>query len=191
MEDKEQQRIDFYAMQFNALRAEILGLKGRIIRLLILGVTGIPLIIAAGEKYGLSAVLIVSPLITLVFTFMLVFEHESLMRAGEYIKTHIEKFFLAQDCKNGWEHWLDAKPRRRIAEQFFKTSAYITFTVYYILGTYLAYNSVCSNFCDLFVAYIVVGVYSGGFIIAVVLVAFNLQTSHIKDQRHNNRKSEH
>ena len=77
---------NFHVIQFQALRAEILGIKERLIKLQLLGITGIPLIFGAGEKYDLSAVLIVSPLIVLAFAFMLVFEQGSLMRAGEYIK---------------------------------------------------------------------------------------------------------
>jgi hypothetical protein len=136
---------NFYVLQFKALRAEILAIKERVIRLQMIGITGIPLIIGAGEKYDLSAVLMISPLITLAFAFMLVFEQGSLMRAGEYIKDNIENH-LCPSGLYGWENWLQQKSKRRRAESFFAWSAHIIFAVYFIIGTWLAYHSISRHY---------------------------------------------
>lgn len=119
MNDKAREnKNDFMVIQYQALRVEILAIKERVIRLQIIGITGIPLIIGTGEKDDISAVLIVSPLIVLAFVFMLVFEQGSLMWAGEYIKNNLE-IPLCHGDFIGWENWLQLKASRRKAEAFF------------------------------------------------------------------------
>jgi hypothetical protein len=175
MEEKDQSWRDFQIMQFEALRAEILGIKERVIRLQVIGVTGIPLVIGAGEKYELSAILMAAPLITLVFTFMLLFEQNSLMRAGEYIKENLESPPLCPQGLTGWEHWLEGETRRRTAEAFFAWAAYIAFAVYFALGTYLAYGPVNEQLGTT-AAVAILGLYCGGFLLGLYLVVTNLRT---------------
>ncbi|MGA2904785.1 MAG: hypothetical protein ABSD98_13200 [Candidatus Korobacteraceae bacterium] len=175
MEDRGQSSRDFRAIQYEALRAEILSIKERVIRLLMVGVTGIPLVIGAGEKFQLSAILMASPLITLVFVFMLVFEQSSLMRAGEYIKDNLELSPLCPDDLTGWEHWLQAASSRRTAEAFFAWAAYIVFVVYFAIGTYLAYGSIKDRLGPT-VAIASLGLYCGGFLLALYLVVTYLRT---------------
>ena len=75
---------DFMLAQYNALREEILAIKTRIIKLQLSGITVIPLIIGAGQK--IPVVMLAAPLITIAFIFMVIFEQNSLMRAGTYIR---------------------------------------------------------------------------------------------------------
>jgi hypothetical protein len=166
---------DFRIIQFQALRAEILGIKERVVRLQVIGVTGIPLLIGAGERFDLSAVMMAGPLITLVFAFMLVFEQSSLMRVGEYIKDHLEQDQLCPDNLLGWEHWLEDKPGRRIAETFFAWAAYIAFAIYFAIGTFLAYESINQKLGSE-VAIVSISIYCGGFLLALYLVVTNLRT---------------
>jgi hypothetical protein len=167
---------DFARIQFESLRAEILGIKERVIRLQIIGVTGIPVVIGAGQKLDLVAILMGAPLITLIFAFILVFEQNSLMRAGEYIRTQIEPRLCSDDLM-GWEEWLEDRSERRQAETFFAWSAFIAFAMYFALGTYLAVQSIFLQFGTI-VGFSSLGVYSGGFILALYLVVTNLRTHH-------------
>jgi len=164
---------NFAELQFKELRNEILGIKERIIKLQLIGVSGIPLIIGAGEKYSLTAVLMVSPLITLVFAFMLIFEQGSLMRVGEYIKNIIEPL-LTKDLFMGWEAWLQHKKRRRRAEIFFAWSVHIAFAVYFVLGTWRAYGAIKAELSQL-AAFGGLGLYCGGFLLAMYLIISNFQ----------------
>ncbi|MCP4698111.1 MAG: hypothetical protein GY862_14850 [Gammaproteobacteria bacterium] len=173
---------DFAIKQFEVLRVEILAIKERVIRIQTIGIAGIPLIIGAGQKFDLSAILIVAPLIILVFAFMLVFEQGSLMRAGEYIKKNIETQFCS-DRFIGWEHWLedpDAKPSRRRSETFFALSAHIAFAIYYVIGTILALDALKQGVWSILLpdihtvmlpTYITVG------IVAFFVVIFSFRTS--------------
>ncbi len=167
---------DFHVLQFKALRDEILGIKERVIRLQTIGITGIPLVIGAGEKFNLSAILMASPLITLMFTFMLVFEQNSLMRAGKYIKENIEKPPFCPDTLIGWENWLAAEPERRKAEAFFAWSAYIAFVVYFAIGSYLAYSSIYQRMSTI-VAMAALSLYGAGFFFSFYLVVIHMHTT--------------
>lgn len=164
---------NFYEIQFQALRYEILGIKERVIKVQLLGITGIPLIIGAGAKYDLSAVLLFSPLIVLAFAFMLVFEQGSLMRAGEYIKDNLEKP-LCHKGLTGWENWLQQKPSRRKAEKFFAWSAHIVFVVYFVVGTWLAFTAL-TKIIGSMPAVVMISIYCGGFLLAIYLVVSNFR----------------
>jgi len=163
----------FAELEFKELRNEILGIKERIIKLQLIGVSGIPLVIGTGEKYDITAVLMVSPLITLIFAFMLIFEQGSLMRVGEYIKDVIEPE-LAGNNLLGWEAWLQSKKKRRRAEVFFAWSVHIAFAVYFVLGTWLSFGAINSKLGQI-VAYAGLGFYCGGFCLALYLIVTNFQ----------------
>ena len=165
---------EFARLQFDSLRAEILGIKERVIRLQIIGVTGIPVVIGAGQKLDLVAILMAAPIITLIFAFILVFEQNSLMRVGEYIRTQLEPL-LCEDELIGWEKWLEERPHRRRAETFFAWSAFSAFALYFVLGTYLAVESVHIKFGAI-ASVASLGFYCGGFVLALYLVVNNLRT---------------
>jgi len=173
MNDEDGMPQAFAKLQFEELRKEILGIKERLIRLQLIGVTGIPLVIGAGEKADLTAVLIVSPLVTLVLAFMVIFEQSSLMRAGEYIKDIIEPI-LAKNSLIGWESWLQLENDRRRAEIFFASSVHIAFAIYFAIGTWLAYGAIEGNLGQL-MAVVSLGLYCGGFAIAMYLIVANFR----------------
>ncbi|MCW5200246.1 hypothetical protein VU07_00275 [Desulfobulbus sp. F4] len=133
---------EFLILQFHALRDEILALKERVIRMQTVAISGIPLIIAAGDKLELDIVIMASPIITVIFVLMLSFEENSIMRAGRYIRKHIEPELKSSDII-GWEGFLQ-KPgeQNRFAEKIFLSSVIIAFAFYYIGGAVLAYVKV-------------------------------------------------
>ena len=173
VDDKEKNR-EFAKLQYEALRQEILGIKERVIKLQLIGISGIPLVIGAGEKYDLSSVLMVSPLVTLIFAFMLIFEQGSLMRAGEYIKDILEPA-LTENSILGWESWLqeEGMPRRE-SETFFAWSVHIAFAVYFIIGSWLAYGAIHKTFGQL-ASTVGIGLYCGGFALAMYLIISNFR----------------
>lgn len=146
--------IDFLIHEYYALRSEILGTKERVMRIHITGLAGIPLFVAAGEKLDLHLLILVSPVVTAIFTLVLMFEQNSLMRAGRYIRVHIEKPLknkLSGDVRQleliGWEHFLELPDEKnRQAELYFSASAVGAFSLYYIGGTLLAYLYAKNNY---------------------------------------------
>jgi hypothetical protein len=162
---------EFLLLQFRALRDEIVGKSERVVRIQLAGVTAIPLVIGAGEKYGILIVLAASPIVTIVFSFILLYEQNGIMRAGKYIRLHLEPFLVAEQV-TGWEEWLEKWPRNRRAETFFALSAYIAFSLYYLGGSYLAFLAVRTSYGHE-VAVLLAAIYVGGFFLALYVVVTN------------------
>ena len=131
---------DFLLLEYQTLRQEILQLKERLIKEFAIGLTGIPILLGTGYNSQYWLLLLLSPIIVLAGFLMLLFEQDSIMRAGKYIRVIIEKT-LIENKEFGWEHWLEAKKERRQAEMYFQISAGIAFVLYYISGGLLAYIS--------------------------------------------------
>jgi hypothetical protein len=154
---------DFLVLQFQTIRAEILALKERVIRVQTVSISGIPLLIAAGENLQLDFVVIVSPIITAVAVLMLSFEQNSIMRAGRYIRLYIEPALLSinieqnqseqnqkqseQNNPIGWESFLEKHgEKNRDAEKYFLGSVIIASSLYYLGGTWLAFMKIQKNY---------------------------------------------
>jgi hypothetical protein len=165
---------EFLLLQFKTLRDEILGKTERVVRIQIIGVTAIPLVIGAGEKYGISSVLAAAPIVTVVFALILLYEQNGIMRAGKYLRVHLETLFLQH--LTGWEEWLEMYPVNRRAEAFFARAAHIAFSLYYLGGSYLAFLAVKNEY-GLEEAKILAAIYAGGFLLALYFVVTNFATS--------------
>jgi len=166
---------DFVELQFIELRKEILGIKERIIKIQVLGVTGIPVIFMASRlKTDFNNIFMFLPLITSVIGLILIFEQNSLMRAGEYIKNTIEPI-LAPRNFIGWEEWLQAKKERRKAETFLSLSVHITFLFYYLIGLAPAYCTLKTEY-GISIAKIGIGIYILIFFSAIYLIINNFAT---------------
>jgi hypothetical protein len=166
---------EFLLLQFKALRDEILGKIERVVRIQLIGITAIPLVIGAGEKYDISSVLAAAPLVTVVFALILLYEQNGIMRAGKYIRVHLEPFFLQQHL-TGWEEWLEKYPINRRAKTFFARAAHIAFSLYYLGGSYLGFLAVKTSY-GLEEATILAAIYVGGFLLALYFVVTNFATS--------------
>jgi hypothetical protein len=164
----------FLLEQFKALREEILGKIERVVRIQLIGITAIPLVIGAGEKYDLTAVIAAGPIVTIVFALILLYEQNGIMRAGRYIRQQLEPALRTQKVL-GWEEWLEHHPVNRKAERFFAWSTPIAFSLYYIGGTFLAYQALSQQYAPA-VATTVLALYAGAFVVALYLVVTNFVT---------------
>lgn len=165
-------------LQYGAIRTEIDYLTKILMQFQAVSVTSIPIIIGTGDKFNLDFVVFSGPIITIVFGLMLLFIQNSIMRAGEYIRTILEPRLVRkkEEEELGWEEWLEKLPRNRIAEKFFAWSAHIAFCLYYIAGTYLAYNRFLTRFgSDL--AVLSLGIYGGLFVVCLFILVKNLRTN--------------
>jgi hypothetical protein len=163
---------DFLLEQYKALREEILGVMERVVRIQLVGITGIPLVIAAGEKYDLGPVVMAGPIVTIIFSLLLLYEQNGAMRAGRYIRRHLEPR-LSKKAYVCWEEWLEEDAENRKPEKFFAWAAYIAFSLYYGGGTYLAYRSLSAQYGDR-VGLVLLLIYLCLFIVALYLVIRNL-----------------
>jgi hypothetical protein len=173
---------EFLLLQFRELRTEILGKCERVVRIQLAGVTAIPLVIGAGEKYGILSILAAAPIVTIVFSLILLYEQNGIMRAGRYIRLHLEPSLVAQQVM-GWEEWLEQYPVNRRAETFFAQSAYIAFSLYYLGGSYLAFLAVRASY-GRELAVVLAAIYVGGFLLALYIVVTNFAvTTRTQEER--------
>ncbi|MEM9417783.1 MAG: hypothetical protein AAGA25_01850 [Planctomycetota bacterium] len=88
---------------FDTLRKEILQVKDRLTRLIIVGLVGVPILtyFALSDDSTIPLLLFVSPLVVLLLVVLYFSEQASMMRAGTYIYDRIET------TGEGWEHWVD------------------------------------------------------------------------------------
>jgi low affinity Fe/Cu permease len=168
-------KVSYPRLEYLALRTEIDYLTKMLMQFQGLSITGIPIIIGAGEKYNFDFVVYAAPIITIVFALMLLFIQNSIMRAGEYIRTILEKK-LQEDEEGGWEAWLEKYTRNRTAESFFAWSAHIAFCLYYLGGTYLASQRLYQKFSPSIGA-AAIGVYLAIFLFSLVLLVINLRVN--------------
>ena len=160
---------EFRIAEYQALRAEILELKKRVMHIKIVGITSIPIIVATVDKYDMKFVLIVSPIIVIAFVLLIMSEQWSIMRVGRYIRTHIEK----EKKLDGWECWLETRPpENRIPEIVFVWAVLIVFCIYYIGSCYLAWKTLLESYSSE-VATVSIGLYSSAFIIILFITAIH------------------
>ncbi|MBB6430665.1 hypothetical protein [Algisphaera agarilytica] len=88
---------------FDTLRNEILQVKSRLTRLIVVGLVGVPILtyFALTDESTIPLTLFVSPLVLLLLVVLYFSEQASMMRAGTYIYDRIET------TGEGWEHWVD------------------------------------------------------------------------------------
>lgn len=131
----------FLLEQFRALREEILALQERGARVQLASLSGIPLLIGGAKNWELNFLLLSGPLIILASTLFLVFNQNSIMRAGEYMREHVEKRLKSSDMM-GWEEFLEENTHaRREVENVVRITIILVFAVYYVGAAVLAYRA--------------------------------------------------
>ena len=169
----DQSNMQFIELQFNALRDEILSLKARVSRILIAAMSGIPIIIATGDKLKLELLIITAPIITAVAMFLILSEHNGIMRAGRYIREHLEPK-MKQQIVLGWEEYLESEEINRCCERYLLISVVTIFSVYYVGSSLLAYLSVQSKYGAQY-ANILLLIYLSGTFFFVYFIIRNFQ----------------
>lgn len=128
---------DFVGEQFRALRREILSRQGRMFWTAVIGLLGVPILtyFALVTNPLISALL---PFFVMVAMVMFLAEQHAMMRAGRYIREHLEDRI---DFTPGWEHWLESKSEYRLVERNFFASFLVVFFLYYFLSLAVALQS--------------------------------------------------
>jgi len=127
----------FLIEQYKTLREEISDIKRRVFRLTTGTTVAVPLIsYVANKEPSFLAISLVMPLVVFVLGLNYMSEKSSLMRAGHFIKDHIEKRI---SNVYGWETWLEdtnLKPKNRKVEIRENMSFSLMFGIYYTLSTF-------------------------------------------------------
>lgn len=129
---------EFMKQQYLTLRGEIRASKARVFMLLILGTLFIPLAAVVAKEYGATFAAASLPLVTLVIMLAFVMEQNSIIRAGRYLKDHVEPHLPELTT---WETWLESNRRLRDVDRYFFATFILVFLVFYAVGTGLAMES--------------------------------------------------
>ncbi len=129
--------IDLRRDYFISLREEIKATKTRVFLLLVIGVIGAPLLTYMVFHTDQLIMKLVAPFAVLLLLVLYLSEQTMLMRAGRYIRKHIES------DEDDWEHWIGSFKLRSAERQLFAMFTMVGVFFYTIL-TVLAINELMS-----------------------------------------------
>lgn len=136
---------EFMKQQYLTLRDEIRASKSRIFIILILGTLVIPAVgyaaMAANVVYASASM----PFIILVLMLAFVMEQNSIIRAGTYLKHHVEPHM---EGITTWESWLEGNKSLRDTDRYFFGTFLLVFFVFYAIGTGSALESLNGQYPD-------------------------------------------
>lgn len=159
-------REDFLKQQFVTLREEIKEGKARIFRLLILGALLIPAAGFVAHEYGSTFAVSSMPFVILVLMLDFIVEQNSIVRAGRYLREHIEPH--VKDV-TGWESWLETQRSHREVDRLFFGTYLLVFFIFYATASGAAIEVLVREYRD-FYYYAGLGYAVGGMWFVVVLL---------------------
>lgn len=157
---------EFMKQQYLTLRGEIRASKARIFTLLILATLFIPIAGVVAKEYGAAFASASLPLVTLVIMLAFVMEQNSVIRAGRYLKEHVEPRIPEVTT---WESWLESNHKLRDMDRYFFATFLLIFLIFYAVGTGLAMESLATLWPEYYlyasVSYVVSGLW---FVIVII-----------------------
>lgn len=130
---------EFMKQQYLTLREEIRSGKTRLFMLLVLATIFIPVVGVLASKFGGPFATASMPFITLVLMIAFLAEQNGIIRAGRYLKDHVEP--KMQSMKT-WENWLAENGKLRDVDRYFFGSFLLVFLIFYVAGASLAVEAV-------------------------------------------------
>ena len=129
---------EFLKQQYLTLRDEIRSSKSRAFFLTVLGTLLIPVIAYGAQASDLTFATASMPFIILVIMLAFLMEQNSIVRAGRYLKEHVEPHI---DGVMTWETWLESNHRLREMDKYFFGSSCLIFFLFYAIGSIAAVMS--------------------------------------------------
>lgn len=134
------ERQAFLQSTFETLRDEIKATKARLFWIVAMGLFGVPVIVALAVNEKLAEgtskfVSLLIPYLVLVLIIMFLSEQNALMRAGRYLKEHVEPNV---DNVTGWETWLGRHDDLRLMDKHLFACFTLVFFLYYFMAVGLA-----------------------------------------------------
>ena len=134
----------FLREQFVALRAEANAIKARSFWIVTIGLIGIPLITYLAETSEQNQFLCpMIPYLVVVLLIMFLAEQNALMRAGRYVREHIEPHV---DHTPGWENWLESNKMLRTMDRHFLAIFTLVFFTFFFMAIGLAIRTLWSEY---------------------------------------------
>lgn len=132
---------EFLKQQYLTLRDEIRSSKSRVFFILVIGTLFIPIAAFAAKEYGNTFASASIPFILLVLMIAFIMEQNSIVRAGRYLKEHVEPHI---DGLVTWENWLESNRRLRDADRYFFGSFLLVLLLFYAIGSGLAIEAIAT-----------------------------------------------
>ncbi len=136
---------EFMKQQYLTLRDEIRSSKSRVFFVLVLGTLLVPIMTFAAQAANSSYVSASLPFIMLVLMLAFVMVQDSIVRAGKYLREHVEPLIEGHPT---WETWLESNVRFREVDKYFFASFLIVFLVFYAAGASLGFESLLKDVRD-------------------------------------------
>ena len=122
---------EFMKQQYITLRDEIRASKARIFLIMILGTLFIPAVGYAARASSAAYAAASMPFIILVLMLAFLMEQNAIIRAGTYLKNHVEPHI---EGITTWETWLQGNRALRDTDRYFFGSFLFVFFLFYAIG---------------------------------------------------------
>ncbi|MEK6643320.1 MAG: hypothetical protein AABZ08_05375 [Planctomycetota bacterium] len=133
---------EFMKQQYLTLRDEIRASKARIFILLILGTLFVPAAGFAAREFSSTYASGSMPFLILVLMLAFVMEQNSIIRAGKYLKDHVEPHIEGVVT---WEAWLERNQKTRDTDRYFFGSFLLVFVLFYTIAATLAVETMAAQ----------------------------------------------
>src|SRR5262249_39467035 len=133
---------EFMKQQYLTLRDEIRASKSRIFILVVMGTILIPAVGFAAQEYAATYASASMPFVILILMICFLMEQNCIVRAGRYLKEHVEPHI------NGittWETWLESNHALRETDRFFFGSFLLVFFIFYAVGAGMAIEAMADR----------------------------------------------
>lgn len=136
---------EFMKQQYVTLRDEIRSSKSRVFFILVIGTLFVPLVAFAATEFSSAYTSASLPFILLVLMLAFVMEQNSIVRAGKYLREHVEPRLEGHPT---WESWLESNGRLREVDKYFFASFLIVFLVFYAAAAGLGFEALMEQVRD-------------------------------------------
>lgn len=133
---------EFTKEQYLTLRGEIREAKARMFWLLVLGSVLVPVAGFAADQFQSTFSSVCTPFIVLVLMLAFVMEQNSIVRAGRYLKEHVEPHMEGMTT---WESWLESNRDLRSVDRYFFGMFLVVFFLFYLVGAGVAIGSLAQR----------------------------------------------
>jgi hypothetical protein len=133
---------EFMKQQYLTLRDEIRASKARIFVLLIMGTLLIPAAGFAAKEFAATYASASMPFIILILMICFLMEQNCIIRAGKYLKDHVEPHI---EGITTWESWLESNHRLRDTDRYFFASFLLVFFIFYAIGAGTAVDALAAQ----------------------------------------------
>jgi hypothetical protein len=132
----------YQELLFLTLRKEIEDSLDRAFKIMVGGATLIPAVVGIVAYYSATPILLTLPMVVVVTALLYLFQWNSIMRCGRYIRLKLEKDIMGDD---GWEAWLESNydPKigsihNRMVDTYLVVAFYLLTAGYYFATCFIA-----------------------------------------------------